>query len=86
MIAAVIDAATTLWASNHRGIPPITQVVKKTGTSLLEYWAIGPRGAAVTDPVWLVYKFTYDTDMDFVNARCSKTDVAQSDYATLTYS
>ena len=86
MISSFIDAATTLWGSNHRGIPPITEIVKLSGGSMIEYWAIGPRGSAVTDAVWLVYKFTYDSDGDFVRARCSKTDVKQSLYATLTYS
>lgn len=55
--------------------------------SLPEYWAIGPRGAATSDAVWLIYKFFYDSEGDFTHSLCSKDDVVYDNRATsVTYS
>ena len=63
---------------------PTTECVYVNG--LITYMGISQRGKKTSDSAWIVTKFDYDADNNFLRDRISPDNSIMDNYASLTYS
>lgn len=82
-ISDLIAMRRLSWTDRESGVT--LQVKREYDGEELLYAGIAPRGAADSDSVWMVCKFTYDSEGRPLNDTPSAANVRWSDRATISY-